>query len=192
MAHAIPGARWASSEAGSWAGASPRWPRKPASRSVLYDSAAGAADGAKAAIAAQLRRLVEKGRIGAPTRSRRARACTPWVACDDLSGCRLVIEAIVEDLVAKRELFRALERVVGPECLIATNTSSLSVTAIAAACARPERVGGLHFFSPVPLMKVVEVVEGVRRSLGSRAARGACAIAWGTCRCGPRTAPASS
>jgi 3-hydroxyacyl-CoA dehydrogenase len=74
----------------------------------------------------------------------------PVASLAGFAGCGLVIEAIVEDLEAKCELFRALERVVGPDCLLATNTSSLSVTAIAAACARPERVGGFHFFSPVP------------------------------------------
>jgi 3-hydroxybutyryl-CoA dehydrogenase len=129
---------------------------------LLYDSGTGAADGAKAAVAAQMRRLAEKGRIGAADAEQAAARLRPVVSLDDLAGCRVVIEAIVEDLEAKRELFRALERVVGPECLIATNTSSLSVTAIAAACSRPERVGGFHFFSPVPLMRVVEVIEGVR------------------------------
>jgi 3-hydroxybutyryl-CoA dehydrogenase len=72
-----------------------------------------------------------------------------------------VIEAIAEDLAAKRELFHHLEAIVTPECLLATNTSSLQVTAVAAGCKHPERVGGFHFFNPVPLMKVVEVVEGV-------------------------------
>lgn len=129
---------------------------------LLYDTGAGTASGAKAAIAAQLERLVEKGRISPAAAAQAISRLRPVDGLHELAVCDVVIEAIVEDLEAKRELFRALEGVVGPDCLIATNTSSLSVTAIAAACARPERVGGLHFFSPVPLMKVVEVVEGVR------------------------------
>ncbi|CDY73408.1 3-hydroxyacyl-CoA dehydrogenase / Enoyl CoA hydratase [Caballeronia glathei] len=80
----------------------------------------------------------------------------------ELSDCDVVIEAIVEKLDVKRELFRELEAVVGGECVLASNTSSLSITAIAAGCARPERVAGFHFFNPVPLMKVVEVIDGLR------------------------------
>ena len=81
---------------------------------------------------------------------------------DDLSEflatpADVVVEAIVEDLGVKQQLFRDLEAIVGEHCVLATNTSSLSVTAIAAACARPGRVAGFHFFNPVPLMKVVEV-----------------------------------
>ncbi len=129
---------------------------------VLYDTRAGAADAAKDAIATQLHRLVEKGKTDARTAEAAIARVRPVASLADFAGCGIVIEAIVEDLEAKRELFRALERVVTPECILATNTSSLSVTAIAAACARPERVAGLHFFSPVPLMKVVEVIDGVR------------------------------
>ena len=79
---------------------------------------------------------------------------------DHMRGASLVIEAIVEDLGAKQSLMRALEEVVGADCAFATNTSSLMVTAIAAGCRRPDRVAGLHFFNPVPLMKLVEVVPG--------------------------------
>jgi 3-hydroxybutyryl-CoA dehydrogenase len=129
---------------------------------VLYDTRSGAAEAAKDAIATQLHRLVEKGRTDARTAEAAIARLKPVASLADFAGCGIVIEAIVEDLEAKRELFRALERVVTPECILATNTSSLSVTAIAAACARPERVAGLHFFSPVPLMKVVEVIDGVR------------------------------
>jgi 3-hydroxybutyryl-CoA dehydrogenase len=78
----------------------------------------------------------------------------------------LVIEAIVERLDAKQALFAGLERIVGADCVLATNTSSLSVTAIASACASPQRMAGLHFFSPVPLMKLVEVVPGLLTATG--------------------------
>lgn len=112
----------------------------------------------------QLGRAVEKGRMeqaDADAVRGRINGTTDY---GELADCDLVIEAIVEDLEAKRALFRALEGVVAREAILATNTSSLSVTAIAAACEHPERVAGMHFFSPVPLMKVVEVIEGVRTS----------------------------
>jgi 3-hydroxybutyryl-CoA dehydrogenase len=82
-------------------------------------------------------------------------------ALEDLAACHFVIEAIPENLELKRNLFQSLEPIVGEKCLLATNTSSLSVTAIAAGCRLPGRVGGFHFFSPVPLMKIVEVIDGV-------------------------------
>ena len=131
-------------------------------RTLLYDSNVGAAQGARDHIVQQLARLVEKGRLDA---NAGGQAGANLVVCDSLaalSSCGAVIEAIAEDLHAKRELFRALEAVVGEDCVLATNTSSLSVTAIASACSRPERVAGFHFFNPVPLMKVVEVVDGLR------------------------------
>src|SRR6266705_5831188 len=130
-------------------------------RTLLHDSRPGAAREAKDALSRQLSRLAEKGRLD---RDAVARAEASLVVADSLaalSPCHIVIEAIVENLDAKRELFHALETIVAEDCLLATNTSSLSVTAIAAACKRPERVGGFHFFNPVPLMKVVEVVDGL-------------------------------
>ena len=81
-------------------------------------------------------------------------------------GCQLVIEAIVENLEAKQALFRQLEEVVGDEAILASNTSSLSVTAIASACRDPGRVAGLHFFNPVPLMRLVEVIDGLATRTG--------------------------
>ncbi len=105
-----------------------------------------------------------------------------------LRGCQLVIEAIVENLEAKRALFRQLEEVVGDEAILASNTSSLSVTAIASACRDPGRVAGLHFFNPVPLMRLVEVI-GV--SPPAPASPSDCAPWWrpsATRRCVPRTA----
>ncbi|TIU04647.1 MAG: 3-hydroxyacyl-CoA dehydrogenase, partial [Mesorhizobium sp.] len=77
-----------------------------------------------------------------------------------LAGADLVVEAIVERLEPKRQLIEALETIVRPDAIIATNTSSLSVTAIASAAKRPERIAGYHFFNPVPVMKLVEVVSG--------------------------------
>jgi 3-hydroxybutyryl-CoA dehydrogenase len=79
-----------------------------------------------------------------------------------LASCHVVVEAIVEDLAAKKQLFSSLEAVVGENCILASNTSSLSVTAMAAGCSHPGRVAGYHFFNPVPVLKIVEVVAGVR------------------------------
>ena len=130
-------------------------------RVVLYDTRSGAAPAAREYVTASLSKLAEKGRIPAEAVSRARSLLEIAHVLTHLSSCHVVIEAIAENLHAKRELFQHLENVVAEDCLIATNTSSLQVTAIAAACKRPERVGGCHFFNPVPLMKVVEVVDGV-------------------------------
>jgi 3-hydroxybutyryl-CoA dehydrogenase len=127
----------------------------------LFDAKPGAAEDAAAAIRMTLSQLVAKGKITAAA-EQTAGACIRVL--DDpgsLAGVTLAIEAIVERLDAKKALFASLEPIVGDGCILATNTSSLSVTAIAAACTHPERVAGLHFFSPVPLMKVVEVIDGL-------------------------------
>ena len=129
---------------------------------LLFDARAGGALQAREAIAEQLRKMAEKGKLDGAAAEQAIARLKPVESLDGFAACGLVVEAIVEDLEAKRELFRALEAVVAGDCVLATNTSSLSVTAIAAACARPARVAGLHFFSPVPLMKIVEVVDGVR------------------------------
>ena len=86
----------------------------------------------------------------------------PIASLDDAKKAGIAIEAIVEDLAAKRALFRELEKRLPADCVLATNTSSLSVTEVAAGCERPERVGGLHFFNPPPLMRLVEVIAGLR------------------------------
>jgi len=130
-------------------------------RALLHDSRPGAARDAKESVSGQLARLAEKGRL---ERDALARAQANLVIADSresLASCPIVIEAIVEDLEAKRELFRSLEDIVSGDCLMASNTSSFSITTIAAACKRPERIAGFHFFNPVPLMKVVEVVDGL-------------------------------
>lgn len=131
-------------------------------RVLLHDAREGAVAEARAELARIWQRLVEKGRLAAGEAEACAARLDEAGSLADFAGCDIVIEAIVEDLEAKRELFRDLEAVVRPDCVLATNTSSLSVTAIAAVCARPERVAGFHFFNPVPLMKVVEVVDGLR------------------------------
>ncbi|HEX6297653.1 MAG TPA: 3-hydroxyacyl-CoA dehydrogenase [Burkholderiales bacterium] len=130
-------------------------------RTLLYDAQPGAARKAKDTIGQALGKLVEKGRVSA---AQVDAILGKLELADSLQGfapCHVVIEAIVEDLTAKQQLFRALESIVGEDCILASNTSSLSVTAMAAACQRPQRVAGYHFFNPVPVMKIVEVVDGV-------------------------------
>jgi 3-hydroxybutyryl-CoA dehydrogenase len=150
-------------------------------RVLLYDAKPGAADEAKRQVAQQLDRLVEKNRLEREAAARAAACIEVAGSLTALAGSHLVVEAIVENLDAKRALFAELEAVVGSECLLASNTSSLPVTAIAAACRRPERVGGFHFFNPVPLMKVVEVVDGLLTA--PWVGQALCAIA---ARCGHR------
>jgi 3-hydroxybutyryl-CoA dehydrogenase len=105
---------------------------------------------------------VDKGKLT----SQDAQACKarlrPCTSLADLAGCDLVIEAIVEKLDVKQSLFKELESIVTPSCTLVTNTSSLSVTAIAARMRHPERFAGYHFFNPVPLMRVVEVIAGLK------------------------------
>lgn len=126
----------------------------------LYDMQAGAADQARDAVIGQFKRLQEKGKLSAAVASDAGALIEPAGILGDLADCQIVIEAIVEKIEAKRDLLCTLEGIVAADCILATNTSSLSVTAIAAATARPERVAGFHFFNPVPLMKVVEVIAG--------------------------------
>ena len=130
-------------------------------RTVLYDTRSDAAADARDQVVGTLGKLVAKGKLDADAARSAGTKLEIAHVLGILSGCHVVVEAIVEDLAAKRGLFANLEAIVSPECLLATNTSSLQVTAIAAGCKHPERVGGFHFFNPVPLMKVVEVVEGV-------------------------------
>ncbi len=134
-------------------------------RVVLADSFADAIDRARAGHAKVMAREVEKGRLSQEAADEllgRLSYLTP--AAGDVSAfapCRLVIEAIIEDLAIKQATFRSLDQLVAPDAVLATNTSSLSVTAIAAACQRPERVVGIHFFNPAPLLPLVEIVPGL-------------------------------
>ncbi|MBL8137467.1 MAG: 3-hydroxybutyryl-CoA dehydrogenase [Acidobacteria bacterium] len=107
---------------------------------------------------------VEKGKMTADEKARLLANLSGTTAYADLKDCDLVIEAIVENVDVKRQAYAAVEAVVGPHCLLATNTSSLCVTELAASTTRPDRFGGLHFFNPVPLMKLVEVIRALTTS----------------------------
>jgi 3-hydroxybutyryl-CoA dehydrogenase len=104
---------------------------------------------------------VQKGKVTPETRDSTLANLSGTTAVDALAGCDLVIEAIVENLEAKRQAYAAVEAVVGDDTRIVSNTSSLCITELAAATTRPDRFGGLHFFNPVPLMKLVEVIRGL-------------------------------
>jgi 3-hydroxybutyryl-CoA dehydrogenase len=106
-----------------------------------------------------LSRAVEKGRMEQADRDAAMGRLNLTTDLGDLAGCDLVIEAAFEDLDVKRELFAELDRLVQSDAILATNTSALSVTEIAAAAERPERVVGMHFFNPAPLMPLVEIVR---------------------------------
>jgi 3-hydroxybutyryl-CoA dehydrogenase len=117
-------------------------------------------DHAREKIAHYLGRAVEKERMTADERDAALRRLSLTTTLEDLADCDLVIEAAFEDLAVKADLFEALGGIVRDDAILATNTSALSVTQIAACAARPERVVGMHFFNPAPLMRLVEIVRG--------------------------------
>jgi 3-hydroxybutyryl-CoA dehydrogenase len=131
-------------------------------RVFLYDAIAGAAVRACAKIEKLQDELVDKGKVQAADRNALLANIHPVTKLAELSPATLVIEAIIEDLPAKQELLRNVEELVGAEAILATNTSSLSVTMIAAALRRPERCVGAHFFNPAPRMRLVEVISGAQ------------------------------
>ncbi|CUJ25050.1 3-hydroxyacyl-CoA dehydrogenase [Achromobacter sp. ACM04] len=128
----------------------------------LYDTSADAVAAARESLRQTWDKLAQKGKLSAADAQAALERVESATALTDMSNCQLVVEAIVERLDVKRDLFAALEGVVAEDCILASNTSSLSITAIAAACKRPQRVAGYHFFNPVALMKVVEVIDGLR------------------------------
>ncbi|RKJ94260.1 3-hydroxyacyl-CoA dehydrogenase [Alicycliphilus denitrificans] len=128
----------------------------------LFDTKPGAVDAARTHLHGQWQRLADKGRIDAAQVPVLLGRLVPAASLRDLAACELVVEAIAERLDAKRELLLELESIVAPGAVLASNTSSLSITALAAPLTHPQRVAGFHFFNPVPLMKVVEVVAGLR------------------------------
>ncbi|MEU6080234.1 3-hydroxyacyl-CoA dehydrogenase [Streptomyces sp. NPDC047108] len=145
----------------------------------LYDVAPGRAATAVDAIMARLDRLVEKGRLTPEERDSARGRLDPVGDVAGMAEAELVVEAILEDVAAKQQLFTALETVVSDDCLLATNTSSLSVTEIAGALRRPGRVVGLHFFNPAPLLPLVEVVSGFATDEAAAVRAYETAAAWG-------------
>ena len=134
---------------------------------ILFDTDAAALTRARAAMEKSTAKLVEKGQLTPQVRSRALELLRTASAVDDLAGADLVIEAIVENLAAKTTLFRRLHQICPPDTVFASNTSSLSIADLAAGSGRPDRVVGLHFFNPVPLMPLVEVVRAVTTGDGA-------------------------
>lgn len=128
----------------------------------LYDTKAGAAEQAKDKLAATFQKLVDKNKITTEQAAAANKNLVVAHQLEDFKDCDLIVEAIIERLDIKQSLMQQLEAVVSEHTILASNTSSLSITAIAANCNKPERVAGFHFFNPVPLMKVVEVIQGLK------------------------------
>jgi len=146
---------------------------------LLFDTRPDAAAKAIDGIGKTYAKLVEKGRMGAVESDLARERLKAIGSLHEAAGAVLVIEAIVENLDAKRALFAELEGIVGERCILATNTSSISVTAIGAQLTHPERLVGMHFFNPVPLMALVEVVKGLATGREIANAVYATAESWG-------------
>jgi 3-hydroxybutyryl-CoA dehydrogenase len=147
-------------------------------RVLLADAQAGAVERALNRMAKDLRALVAKGKIAAVD-AEATIGRMQGATLEEFGGCQLVVEAIVEDLEAKRSLFSRLDSIVDDHCIVATNTSSLSVTAMAAGLAHPARIVGMHFFNPPTRMKLVEVVSGLETAPEIAEAVFRTAEAWG-------------
>lgn len=128
---------------------------------VIVDNHTAALEKSKAGHAKILARLVEKGRLKAGEDAQILNRIRYENHLSELENTGLVIEAIIENLEIKKELFKKLESICGPDTILASNTSSLSIASIAAACEKPERVLGIHFFNPAPLMPLVEIIPAI-------------------------------
>jgi len=146
---------------------------------LLHDAREGAAAEAKLKLGKSLEALVAKGKLTAESVAATLDRIEPIATLAQAAGARLAIEAIVEVLDAKRALFRELENLLDPAAVLATNTSSISVTAIANGLARPQQLVGMHFFNPVPLMRLVEVISGLQTAPAVAAAIFEISKAWG-------------
>ena len=129
---------------------------------LLFDNNKNAAIYAKKSIQSILNRLVEKQKITEQEAQVINSNIVVTETLDDFSPCGLVIEAIVENLAIKQDVFKSLEKIVPSTCILASNTSSLSITSIAGVCSTPERIIGIHFFNPAPLMPLVEIVPAIQ------------------------------
>jgi 3-hydroxybutyryl-CoA dehydrogenase len=131
---------------------------------ILHDVAEGALRQARARVEAGLAKMVEKGRLEAAARDRALAGLRAVSDFEAVAGADFVVEAIIEDAAAKRELLTRLDALCRPETVLASNTSSISITLLAAATRRADRVIGMHFMNPVPLMTLVEVIRGLGTS----------------------------
>lgn len=128
---------------------------------VLRSRSSATAEGCVAGVEKALTKLVEKGKIEESAAKEAIGRITPTENLHELEACDLVIESVVEDIEVKRNLFDELDRFCKPDAILATNTSTLSVTELAVKTARPQNVVGIHFFNPAPVMSLVEVVQSL-------------------------------
>lgn len=133
-------------------------------KAIIYDAAEGAAQKAEEFIIGMIGRSVEKGRLEAAAGDAARRNLSVATTMEELASCDLIVEAIVENTDIKQQVFAKLESIVANDTIIASNTSSIRISKIASACRIKSRIAGLHFFNPVPLMKLVEVIRGAETS----------------------------
>lgn len=131
---------------------------------ILYDLSQSTLDESALKLAKVMARLVEKKRITIEESHEIQGRIVRSTQIDLFEGCDLVVEAVVENLDVKHSVFKQIENIVSSDCIVASNTSSLSITSLAAGCNHPERVVGLHFFNPAPLMPLVEIVPAIQTS----------------------------
>ena len=131
---------------------------------IILDATAELAVSARGRIGKSLTRLVEKGKISGEDRDKTLALISAAKDADDLADCDIVVEAAPERIELKRTIFGQLDSVVKPEGILASNTSSISITEIAASTKRPDKVIGMHFMNPVPVMKLVEIINGLETS----------------------------
>lgn len=133
---------------------------------VLYDLSEQSLDRASSQLRSTIAKLIEKNKIDAAAGESLLSRIRTTTELGELATSEMVIEAIVEQAEVKKNLFRDLEKIVSPDCILASNTSSLSITGLASACEHSERVIGLHFFNPAPLMPLVEIIPALQTKVG--------------------------
>jgi len=146
---------------------------------IVYDNNQTSLTKSETTLQASLKKLVEKEKITADQQTFILANISFVNSLNDLAKCNLVIEAIVENLQVKKSVFSELEKLVSDTCVLASNTSSLSIASIAAACSKPERVIGIHFFNPATLMPLVEIIPGIATNDSITSACKTLIDAWG-------------
>jgi 3-hydroxybutyryl-CoA dehydrogenase len=131
---------------------------------VLADASPDLARRAVEKLGQVLAKLVEKGKLSGADREKLLARIRPAASLDDCAGADLAIEAIVENEGVKKDVFRKLDALLRPEAILASNTSSISITALAAATRRPDRFVGMHFMNPPPVMQLIEIIRGLQTS----------------------------
>jgi 3-hydroxybutyryl-CoA dehydrogenase len=131
---------------------------------VVADATADLARGAVDRLGKALSKLVEKGKLAAAEREKVLSRIRPAASLEDCAGADLAIEAVVENEAAKKDIFRKLDALLRPEAILASNTSSISITALAASTKRPDRFVGMHFMNPPPVMQLIEIIRGLQTS----------------------------